>query len=258
MSEVQDALGKLRLGLSRTVPHHINKMDHDHIINLTDEEESDQGEPLDRRAILVPAIQRTVAALGGIEVGVYRLGDECYGCLKDLKKFWRKDDTDDERTVARIFWECRVLQNDLVPILLETAGKGVGAVTDKCAIAVADLLTAMTWPIDLAEELMELDEERDENTDYTTLIQAQLGYKAALLQPGVIKALISIAIPYIAKDKRVRTERDGQVVNVVLHLFRNLAFIKDLPSNTHLSSNQAELSSLQVSPLDQIPVLAQY
>jgi replication fork protection complex subunit Tof1/Swi1 len=39
----------------------------------------------------------------------------------------------DERTVARIFWETRVLANDLVNILLETAGKG--AVEDKRAIA---------------------------------------------------------------------------------------------------------------------------
>jgi replication fork protection complex subunit Tof1/Swi1 len=220
-------------------------MDLHNIINLTDDEISNPGEPLDRRAILTPAIQRTIAALGGIEGGVYQLGDECYGCLKDLKKFWRKDDTDDERTVARIIWECRLLENDLVPILLETAGKG--AVMHKCAIAVADLLTAMTWPIDLAEELTELDEERDGNTDYMTLIHAQLAYKAALLQPGVVKALIDIAIPYIAKDKRDRTERDGQVVNVILHLFRNLAFIKDMPPNAHLSSDRAELSSLQVS-----------
>lgn len=61
------------------------------------------------------------------------MGDSCLGCLRDLKKFWRKDDMDDERTVARIFWETRVLSNDLVPILLETAGKG--AVTDKRALA---------------------------------------------------------------------------------------------------------------------------
>lgn len=50
-----------------------------------------------------------------------------------MKKVWRKDDTDDERTVARIFWEVRVLQKDLVPILLETAGKG--KVEDRCALA---------------------------------------------------------------------------------------------------------------------------
>ena len=90
---------------------------------------------LDRRAILAPAIQNVVSALGGVHpaTSTYILGDSCYGCLKDLKKFWRKDDTDDDRTVARIFWETRVLINDLVPILLETAGKGL--VQDRCALA---------------------------------------------------------------------------------------------------------------------------
>ncbi|KAG8940366.1 Topoisomerase 1-associated factor 1, partial [Tulasnella sp. 419] len=89
-----------------------------------------EGSPEEtRRSILSRAIQNVVSALGGFEQispteTVYVLGDSCLGCLKDLKKLWRKDDTDDERTVARIFYECRVLHNDLIPILLETAGKG--------------------------------------------------------------------------------------------------------------------------------------
>jgi replication fork protection complex subunit Tof1/Swi1 len=65
------------------------------------------------------------------------MGDSCLGCLKDLKKFWRKDDSDPERTIAIIFWETRVLPNDLVPILLETAGKG--NVLDKRAIACGEM-----------------------------------------------------------------------------------------------------------------------
>lgn len=98
----------------------------------------DDPEAPTKREIISVFIQNTVAALGGFvenEAGkrVYEMGDSCLGCLRDLKKFWRKDDTDDERTVARIFWEARVLPNDLVPILMETAGKG--AVTDKRAIA---------------------------------------------------------------------------------------------------------------------------
>jgi replication fork protection complex subunit Tof1/Swi1 len=98
-----------------------------------------QSPDIDRREILKPAISQVVHALGGLETvpgssePTYVLGDSCLGCLRDLKKFWRKDDTDDDRTVARIFWETRVLNNDLVPILLETAGKG--KVEDKCAIA---------------------------------------------------------------------------------------------------------------------------
>src|ERR1700722_4286523 len=198
---------------------------------------SDGESQLNRRAVFAPVVEQVVGALGGYENGVYKLGYQVLGCLKDLKKLWRKDDTDDERTMARIFWDTRVLSNDLVPILLATAGKGL--VEDKRAIACADLLTAMTWPIDLAEELKELDEELDKGTDYTQLIRSHLSYKAALLKPGVIQALLGIILPPLAKAPKDRKERDCQVINVVLHLFRNLAFIKDPPPSTHLSPDQA-------------------
>lgn len=59
----------------------------------------------------------------------------------------------------------------------------------------------MTWPIDMAEELKELDDELDARTDYTTLIQAQRSYKAALLRPGAISALFGIMLPALAKGK---------------------------------------------------------
>ncbi|KAI5994503.1 timeless protein-domain-containing protein [Pisolithus albus] len=203
---------------------------------------SGEGEE-DRRAILDPVVRRVVDALGGFEDGVYRMGDEAVGCLRDLKKLWRLDDSDDERTVARIFWETRVFSNDLVPILLATAGKGL--VEDKRAIACADLMTAMTWPIDMAEELKELDDARDKGTDYTELTFSHLNYKAALLKPGVMQALFGIILPPLSKPVKERSERDGQLVNVILHLVRNLAFIKDLPVNLHLSGDQAEYSSLQ-------------
>ncbi|KAG1808071.1 timeless protein-domain-containing protein [Suillus variegatus] len=216
-------------------------MDND-VVSIHSSHESGLEE-VDRRAILEPVVQRVVDALGGYEGGAYRMGDEVSGCLRDLKKLWRKDDTDDERTVARIFWETRVLPNDLVPILLATAGKGL--VEDKRAIACADLMTAMTWPIDMAEELQELDEELDKGTDYTQLMFSHLNYKAALLKPGVMQALFGIVLPPISKPAKERKERDGQIVNLVLHLIRNLIFIKDLPANTHLSADQVEYSSLQ-------------
>ncbi|GBE89890.1 Topoisomerase 1-associated factor 1 [Sparassis crispa] len=216
-------------------------MDPEDAISVSSDEENE--EYVERRAILDPAVRSVVEALGGYEGDTYRLGDECYGCLKDLKKFWRKDDTDDERTVARIFWETRVLPNDLIPVLLVTAGKGF--FEDKCAVACADLMTAMTWPIDLAEELKELDEEYDKGADYTQLLLSHLNYKAALLRPGVMEGLLGIMIPCLTKDAKERKERDVQIVNVVLYLIRNLAFIKDLPANTYLSADQAEYSSLQ-------------
>jgi replication fork protection complex subunit Tof1/Swi1 len=225
------------------LPRRVDAMASNEPIEISSEE-SDAAPDIDRRAILEPVVRRVVHALGGHEPDVgYRMGDEVSGCLADLKKLWRKDDEDDERTVARIFWETRVLPNDLVPILLATAGKGL--VEDKRAIACADLITAMTWPIDMAEELKELDDELDKGTDYTQLIQSHLHYKAALLKPGVMQALFGIMLAPLSKPPRERVERDGQIISVVLHLIRNLAFIKDLPFNTQLSSDQAEFSSLQ-------------
>ncbi|ESK95053.1 topoisomerase 1-associated factor 1 [Moniliophthora roreri MCA 2997] len=217
-------------------------MDESEVIDITSEGSEAEGNN-ERREFFEPIVQRVVDALGGYEDGVYCLGDEVNGCLKDLKKLWRKDETDDDRTIARLFWESRVLINDLIPILMVTAGKGM--VEDKRAIAVADLLTAMTWPIDVAEELKELDDELDKGADYTQLLQSHLHYKAALLKPGVMEALFGIMLPPLAKPPKERTERDGQVANVVLHLFRNLAFIKDPPANMLLSSDQAEFSKLQ-------------
>lgn len=218
-------------------------------LELTDDEREESPEiqvgeaSANVRALLEPVVTRVVDALGGYEGSKYRMGDEVVGCLKDLKKLWRRDDDDDDRTVARIFWDTQVLPSDLIPILLATAGQGL--VEDKRAILCADLITAMTWPIDMAEELKELDEELDRKADYTLLHESHLHYKAALLKTGVMKALFGIVLPPLSKSPRERKERDGQIVNVVLHLIRNLAFIKDLPSNSHLSSEQAEFSSLQ-------------
>ncbi|KAJ7349333.1 timeless protein-domain-containing protein [Mycena albidolilacea] len=176
-----------------------------------------------RRILFEPVIGRVVDALGGNEAGTYRMGDEVNGCLKDLKKLWRKDDTDDERTVARIFWEKRVLMNDLIPILLLTAG--AGQVEDKRAISCADLISAMTWPINMAEELAELDP--DERAEFTQLHQSHRAYKAAILQPDVMSALFGLLLPPLAKAPRERTLRDNQVAVLVLYIVRNLAAIRD-------------------------------
>ncbi|KIK62957.1 hypothetical protein GYMLUDRAFT_41245 [Collybiopsis luxurians FD-317 M1] len=223
-------------------------MDENEIIEISSESERDDVSPSDdQRHFLQPIVQGVVDALGGYELvsgtSVYRMGDQVTGCLKDLKKLWRRDETDDDRTIARIFWKTRVLPNDLVPILLETAGRGL--VEDKRAVMVVDLMTAMTWPIDVAEELKELDDELDSKADYTELVASHLQYKAAILKADVLTALFGVVLPSLSKSPANRTERDGQIVNVVLHLVRNLAFIKDLPANSHLSADHNEFTQLQ-------------
>jgi replication fork protection complex subunit Tof1/Swi1 len=81
----------------------------DEVIEISSgESDGEGGGYFDRKAILEPVVGRVVDALGGFEGENYVIGDEAGGCLKDLKKLWRKDDTDDERTVARLFWEMRM------------------------------------------------------------------------------------------------------------------------------------------------------
>jgi replication fork protection complex subunit Tof1/Swi1 len=198
-----------------------------------EEEEIEEGRDGTDRQLLSNAIQTVVNALGGVVDGDYVLGDSCLGCLKDLKKIWRLDDHDDDRTVARVLWETGVFVNDLVPILLQAEGK-VG-------LACADIMTAMTWPIDLTEELKELEEvEELERTDYTVLLNSHAAYKRALVNnPKAFDALLNILLPSLAKTGKEKQPRDNQIISLVLHLLRNLAFIKSDQSEyiTTLSSS---------------------
>ncbi|KAI0787003.1 timeless protein-domain-containing protein [Abortiporus biennis] len=232
-------------------------MNRDEPIEIPSDDDEENYSYTHRRAILEPAIRSVVEAVGGFEGGNYRLGDECLGCLKDLKKYLRKDDTDDERTVARILYDTLLLPNDLVPVLMETAGKGL--FEDKRAIACVDLMTGMTWPIDMGEELKELDEVQDKGSDYTQLISAHLHYKASVLKsPEILQAMFGIVLACLAKNSHERKERDVQIINVVLYLVRNLAFIKDLPMNSTRSSDLAEFEGLQmklIKYLDQVHFL---
>lgn len=94
--------------------------------------EVDDGNPIQRAAIFYPAVQSLTSALGGYESvetspgvneTVYRPGDSILAVLKDLKKLWRKDDSDDERTVARCMHKSGLMR-ELIAILVEMTDRG--------------------------------------------------------------------------------------------------------------------------------------
>ncbi|GAA5880461.1 hypothetical protein JCM16303_005390 [Sporobolomyces ruberrimus] len=224
---------------------------------LEDGEEGFEAKPMSaqerKRAALHPPISSICSALGGFEefldkngqvYTAYSLGDQVVGCLKDLKRFWRMDEKDDDRTVARIFHEVGVLQKDLLPILSLTLG--TGAKGDRIALACVELIGAMTWPINVAEELRDAQilGELKQAVDYTTLINAQLSYKSAILRNGSLKQMMIILANSLEKTRRERTQKDENVISLVLHTFRNLVAIQDRVS-TSTSANAIEESSLQ-------------
>lgn len=92
----------------------------------------DLHEELDRFDIFMPAVQSLVNALGGYEEietspgkleTIYRPGDSVLPVLKDLKKLWRKDDSDDERTVARCMAKAGLMK-ELIALLVECTDRG--------------------------------------------------------------------------------------------------------------------------------------
>ncbi|KAF8999889.1 hypothetical protein BDZ89DRAFT_1170521 [Hymenopellis radicata] len=198
------------------------------VIDISDDEQEEvveidgnYKEP-EEYAIFRPLVKRVVDALGGGTP--YQPGDSAYACLKDLKRLWRKDDD----TVARMLWEARTMIKDLIPLLLVLGPE------DKRAVATVDLITAMTWPVDVAAELKELDEneeDADARPEYTHLLAAHDAYKTALCEPKVLDVIFAILLPPLAKPAKERSPRDGQVINVILHLYRNLAFIKSESSS---------------------------
>ena len=86
----------------------------------------------DRYEIFMPAVQSLINALGGYEEHetspgnfetIYRPGDSVLAVLKDLKKLWRKDDSDDERTVARCMAKGGLMK-ELIALLVECTDRG--------------------------------------------------------------------------------------------------------------------------------------
>jgi hypothetical protein len=94
----------------------------------------DLDDPHQRSQIFYPAVQSLTNALGGYEEQetspgsgvyetVYRPGDSILAVLKDLKKLWRKDDSDDERTVARCMYRSGLMK-ELISILVGMTERG--------------------------------------------------------------------------------------------------------------------------------------
>ncbi|PWN50526.1 hypothetical protein IE53DRAFT_343962 [Violaceomyces palustris] len=241
-------------------------------------EELDDAERLEQ---LRAPILGICSALGGYEEvlnqdgnleSVYRLGDDCLGCLRDLRRLWRQDDTDPSRAVARVFAQVNLVHNDLVPILLHTAGKGDQA--NKIALACTDLITAVTWPIDMMAELRDAvtkDEDPTSVGNLASLERAQVQYKSSILRlrssgdgpeqetRDVLTCVMRhLLLPSLSKPWSQRGERDVGVISLCMHLFRNLLAIKD-PVATSLSSADvlanANLQSLLVVGMEKAHVL---
>ncbi|WVQ93115.1 hypothetical protein IAU59_000179 [Kwoniella sp. CBS 9459] len=249
---------------------------HDDLDRLYDDEDDDGHNGLlgpekeledltDRYEIFLPAVQALVAALGGYEEvetapgsgeyeTIYRPGDSVLVVLKDLKKLWRKDDEDDERTVARCMAKAGLMR-ELVAILVECTDRGDWG--RKVALVACDLIAALSWPIDVASELKEMEDEPDVVTDYASLLRAQVEYKATILQSsGPLRCLLALMLPSLAKPRK--DEKDQRVISLGLHVVRNLLAIKDTVAEGTAIGEKEEFANLQSNLILQLDKLTYF
>ncbi|KAJ3024199.1 Topoisomerase 1-associated factor 1 [Thoreauomyces humboldtii] len=145
---------------------------------------------------------------------MYIMGDETLACLRDLKRLLRSDEQSAERNVVRALGRWRIVQTDLIPILLLTHAAG----QDKIAQAVLQLFVPLTWPVDKTSR------------DSAGQQEIQRGYKEAFLQEGVLTAVLEQLLKPLSIHHRERSDRDHAFIGLILTLFRNLLAIKDLQS----------------------------
>ncbi|ORX39175.1 timeless protein-domain-containing protein [Kockovaella imperatae] len=217
----------------------------------------------DRFAIFMPAVQSLVNALGGYEEvrspqggfqTIYRPGDSVLAVMKDLKRLWRKDDGDDERTVARCMARAGLMK-ELIALVTECTERGDWG--RKVGLVACDLIAALTWPIDVQAELKEMDDEPDLVTDYQSLLRAQMEYKAMILHTnGTLRCLLALMLPSLASPQK--NEKDQQVISLGLHVVRNLLAIKDLVPDGLSTGDKLEFSHLQSRLLIQLNSLTYF
>ncbi|BEI92678.1 uncharacterized protein CcaverHIS019_0503060 [Cutaneotrichosporon cavernicola] len=213
----------------------------------------------DRHEIFMPAVQNLVNALGGYERVatpdggwelIYRPGDSVLAVIKDLKKLWRKDDADDDRTVARCMYQANLMK-ELIGLVGEVYNRGEWG--RKVALMACDLIAALTWPIDVAAELKELQDEGPVVTDYASLLRAQVEYKSQILQSDTLRCVLSLMLPCFGRERR--DERDDRIISLCLHIVRNLLTIRDVRAPDTATGEAEELSHLQSDLIVQLDKL---
>lgn len=224
--------------------------------------------------ILKARIALLATAIGGpdytsqLDPPPYKLGDDCLACLRDLKRWFKLvDDQQNRWDVALACADYRILVDDLLPILIDwetkcslakklSKKKGSEAnhvfknkeYHDSIALNCLQLMVLMTWPLILTEQ-----SSSHQVSLYTDLKKHQLTYKKQILltrNGKVLKAANRLAVNVLRIDKLDRTPRENMILRLVLHFFRNLLAIE--PGELSISPKQ-KTSNRGISAAEMLP-----
>ncbi|QLL31237.1 hypothetical protein HG536_0B00980 [Torulaspora globosa] len=224
--------------------------------------------------VLKARIALLATAIGGpdytskLDPPPYKLGDDCLACLRDLKRWFKLvDDQQNRWDVAMACANYRILIDDLLPILIDWENKCYLAAKlskednsnatsvfrnkeyhDSIALNCLQLMVLMTWPLILTEQ-----SPSHQVALYTDLKKHQLSYKKQILLADdgkVLKAANRLAVNVLKINKVDRTPRENMVLRLVLHFFRNILAIE--PGELSICAKQKS-SSRGISSADMLP-----
>ncbi|KAG7700813.1 hypothetical protein KL951_000928 [Ogataea haglerorum] len=189
------------------------------------------------------------SALGGADdSGKYVLGVDALACLKDIKR-WIKvvDDASDSWNVASACDDNGLVVNDLIPILVQLparAAESNRAFYHSILLAALELLVALTRPL-------VLDTERASAAKidlYIKLKKSHVRYKDRILNyegGRCLKSVVGLTIPILSTPRDQRSPKDTVILNLCLHLFRNVLRIE--PADTTVGPRRSASKTQQVN-----------
>ncbi|CAG8602137.1 25216_t:CDS:10, partial [Gigaspora rosea] len=130
----------------------------------------------------------------------YELGEECLGCLKDMKEILRYNDHTTFEVYCEL-WRLKIIEKDLIPIILLNKDP-CDSTQSRLTLACIEIIVRMTCP-DLSPEIDFLNEEEVDISQINRATRERV-------------------------KSHERTQQDNMNIRLLLHLFRNLVAIKDL------------------------------
>lgn len=162
-------------------------------------------------------------------------------CLRDLKKWLRLfDDKNNRMDVARCIAEHNLLGGDLLQILaLWPENETNNKIKSRIALACVELLTPLTWYLP-----KEADVEDDQKKHIPYLTMAQVEYKRQIINfdgARILHTVTRTALPSIAVPLKERSNRDNNIIRMLLYFIRNITMIEP-PKGRETEGDEAEIS----------------
>lgn len=173
-------------------------------------------------------LQNIVISIGGFDYSgespVYVPGDDSLACLKDLKRWLKlRDDEQNSWDVKSFLATTNIVQVDLSEIFRLYASYNYD---ENCyyilAIAAVEVLVPLTWPLELENHTTTAEQFQQ----FSQLKEAQKLYKKILIRKENVICLLQMASSLLAKEKP--SERDYGMLRLILFLFRNICLIDNI------------------------------